>query len=278
MADLYGAITDKAVNTLIRILMTFRPSLFNYAAPIWNVVADTSGKPIGVREQFLSCRPVALPPGSDPATTPRFTRVDYLPAPGLGIKLLLPWCIQVTDIEVDFQPRNIVTLPPEIPTLPPQSFVLRVRVAFGLACPTAELINGLLNYSQSYLTSAKYRPNLPLNVLPVTALRCFSLDGFGVCTLERQVVGSPPSETVGVALGQLEIVDLGPAGLEDVMECYLTTLVRVVVQPQLALALQRAVSNALGMVSTVKPRFAPGLPHNPAVEHNELRVWVDVDI
>jgi hypothetical protein len=26
----------------------------------------------------------------------------------------------------------------------------------------------------------------------------------------------------------------------------------------------------------VVPTLAPGLPHNPAIEHDELRVWLDL--
>jgi hypothetical protein len=29
---------------------------------------------------------------------------------------------------------------------------------------------------------------------------------------------------------------------------------------------------------TVTPHLAPGLPNNPAIEQNELRVWLDVDV
>lgn len=47
------------------------------------------------------------------------------------------------------------------------------------------------------------------------------------------------------------------------------------VLPETVLALQRLTVNTLG-IKAVTPKLTPGLPNNPAIESNELRVWLDL--
>lgn len=194
---------------------------------------------------------------------------------------MLPWCIQVTDAEIDFQPGDLLTLPPQLnPPLRSQEFAVRGRALFGIGCPSRELVMDMLSREVPAFTHGLFFPRYRVPVIPVTSLRCFALECFAVGNLQLQTVGSPPVETVGVNIRNLEVVDLQPNDLESAVECYITTLAQVVVMPRLALALHKAVTKTLGLLekSQIKPRFAAGLPHNPAIEGHELRVWVDVDI
>ena len=43
MADIYGAITDSAINRAIKFLMIWRPALFNFVAPSQYPVFDGNG-------------------------------------------------------------------------------------------------------------------------------------------------------------------------------------------------------------------------------------------
>ena len=45
--------------------------------------------------------------------------------------------------------------------------------------------------------------------------------------------------------------------------------------PQLVLALQTIPVKTLG-IQSVTPTLTGGLPNNPAIEQNELRVWLDL--
>jgi hypothetical protein len=65
-------------------------------------------------------------------------------------------------------------------------------------------------------------------------------------------------------------------GLEKAVECFLVAILKGRVLPQLVLGLQTLAAKALGLTG-VTPFLTPGLPNDPAIEDNELRVWVDLD-
>ena len=274
MADFYGAIKDAAVNRLISAMMAFRPSLFNYAAPSWKPV-DPNRWFAGTKEVFLSCYQVGLASAADPNTTPRFTRLPYLPAPALGgpvAPLQLPWCFQVSSLAVDFHPTDqIATLPPELsPPLTPQHFALEMDAFLGIGCPSPDLVQSMLGQYQDF---TRRNP-----VIPVDRLQCFQLQLYITAHLEKTAINTPPIDAVAVKLDDLEIVDLQPDGLENALECYLRTLVTVVLAPQLIAPLQTIVVEALGVKVSITPTLAPDVPVNPAIEENELRIWVNVKI
>ena len=52
-------------------------------------------------------------------------------------------------------------------------------------------------------------------------------------------------------------------------------MLKGVVLPELVLALQKIPIDTLG-IKSVTPTLTPGLPNNPAIEQNELRVWLDL--
>jgi hypothetical protein len=272
MADLYGAIKDSAVNRLIRAVMAFRPDLFNYAAPSWKFAGPAK---LLATEVFVSCYQVGLARAADPAKSPRFTRIPYLPAPGLGSSLgdfQLPWCFQISDARIDFQPTDqITTMPPELtPPLAAQRFGLEIDATFGIACPPPEVVQSMLNPNRLFRRAT--------TVIPVEKLRCFQLQLYLVAHLEKTQTGTPPVDTVGMQVDGLEIVDLSPPGLETAVECYLNTVIQVVVLPQLKLALEPIVVKALGLSLTITPTLATDVPTNPSIEQDELRVWVNVKI
>ena len=59
------------------------------------------------------------------------------------------------------------------------------------------------------------------------------------------------------------------------VECYLVAMLKGAILPEIVLGLERIPVNALG-IQAVTPSLTPGLPNNPAVEQNELRVWLDL--
>jgi len=282
MSDIYGAISDSAANRVIQFLMTWRPSLFNYVAPSQYAHFDPPGHFVGVEERWLVCNRVNWPPGVDHNTFPRYTRAEPLKikgVPGGGI----PYCAQITQARIDFQPSNAVTLPAELsPPLAAQQFALWASVSAGIGCPSDALIDALLN--MKFYTHGKFQPYYDAFdklTLDVKSLICFSLELFVTGHLYTQVqpgTTNPPVTEIRIARDGVEVKDLLPAGLEEAVECYIQMVIRGYVLPQLVLALEPIVMNELGLNWTISPTLTAGLPNNPAVEQNELRVWLDVDI
>lgn len=278
MADIYGAVTDSAVNRAIRWLMLYRPSLFNYAAPTEKVITDDQGNFIEAQEVFLLCQPVHIPPGVNAATYPRCRRMPHFKLPGFDV-FQMPYCLQITDVELDFHPSNALNLPPELqPPLADQQFGLRIRAQFGLACLPDALVDAFTQ-NRLFLQRSKVRWRREM-IVAVDQLVCFALEVYTVGHLYKtQVPGTPPVDQVRLAVDGMEIVDLQPPGLEAMVECYLQALLRGYVLPELVLGLEPIPVRMLGhQPFTLQPHLTPGLPHNPAIEQDELRVYIDVDI
>lgn len=266
MADLYAAITDDTVNRLIGHLHARAPYLFNYVAPSIKPVKDDRGQIVGFADNWLTCYDVepAPPPG-----VPRYTRIPPFGLPGVAVKL--PCSIQIVDLDVDFHPSDEVTLPIELsPPLAAQRFAVQTMVQFGVACvpPGAVETPNVAFYNNDF-------PFRRLPVLPVDSLTCFLVQVFATGHLTVATEGAPPTQRIKLAVDGLEIVDVSPSGLEQAIECYLVAMLKGAILPQLVLALQTLPIKTLGITS-VTPTLTAGLPNNPAIEQNELRVWLDL--
>ena len=80
----------------------------------------------------------------------------------------------------------------------------------------------------------------------------------------------------------LEIVDITPDGLENALECYLRILCRLVLMPRLRVPLEKFVldlfqlPNAGANVHLVPTPITPAVPHNPAIEDDQVKVFMDL--
>jgi hypothetical protein len=282
VSDLHGAITDSAINRVVQLLMTWRPSLFNHVAPAQFLLVGAHPGFVGFGERWLVCNPVPLPPGVDPNIFPRYTRRPPLKIPGLpggGA----PYCLQLTTLRIDFAPSDQIALPPELsPPLDDQQFALWAGASAGIGCPSDELVDALL--STRLNMRAKYQPHRDLVdrlALDVSSLICFSLEVFVTGHLYTDIQpdpSKPPVTRIRVALDAVEVKDLMPPGLEEAVECYLRMAIRGYVLPELVLAIEPIVAKVLDLTLKVVPTLSAGPPHNPAIEQNELRVWLDVAI
>jgi hypothetical protein len=262
MADLYAAITDDAVNRIIGLLHVQAPYLFNYVAPSIKLQTDPQGNFTGIVDNWLTCSDVAPDP---PAGIPRYRRIPPLQLPGVAVKL--PYSIQLIEVKVDFHPSDQVTLPAELlPPLAEQRFAIQAVVEFGLACvpPAAVRVAGLGTFGGNV-------PVTQLPVLPVDSLTCFVVQIFAV----GHLTVDPASQQIRMEVDGLEILDVAPSGLEEAIECYLIAMLKAAILPGLVLALQTIPINTLGLTA-VTPTLTAGLPNNPAIEQNELRVWLDL--
>jgi hypothetical protein len=110
--------------------------------------------------------------------------------------------------------------------------------------------------------------------IPSTRLNCFCLDVVGVAHMER--VGSGSQASIQVMLDGLEVIDIQPAGLENSLECYVSTLLRLVILPRLRIAMNTLVFE-LGNYGTLSPTPTSGaVPQNPSIANNALSVFIDL--
>jgi hypothetical protein len=214
-----------------------------------------------------------------------------LPAvPILGSNYVIDYCAQLTKAAVNFHPGNVFALPPELGVLAPQRFAILATVCAGLGCPPDDVVDhmpsaeptGPTGSSQPAGTvghprrAANDEPRRPPELIRSRRLRCFCLDGFVVGSVD--FVGPTGSQHVEGKLQGLEIVDIKPDGLEGALECYAALEVKLVVLPLLGVYVIKMVEDDLmGAAVTVEPSpVTAALPNNPAVENDQIKVFLDL--
>ncbi len=286
-SDLYGSLHEDGINRVIRHVMRQRPSLFNYATAFFS------------NHPKLLCVPIEVAPEVKAAGNPLFTEQDPLPVFGAPTPIGLNWCLQLTDVRIDFHPGNAIGLPPELGALPEQRLALRMKGCFGLDCPSEDLIRDLLP-AVEVLATASGQPDSPRAlapsrgapprtpvVLPTRKLTCFCLELFAVAHFEWGAIGAPDSQWLKLRLDGLEVVDLKPAEMEDLVECYVRTTLRLGLLPRLSQPIESMVLNltdllrkqgiTIGQRVTLQPAPAPAaVPHNPAVESDQLMAFINL--
>ena len=115
-------------------------------------------------------------------------------------------------------------------------------------------------------------------VLHPEKLNCFCLDLFVVGHFE--IRGMPDNQFLTLKMDGLELVDIKPDGLENSLECYLASLVRLVLLPRMSFPLKNLVFNILDLatVTLSATPISAEVPNNPAVEKDELKVFINAVI
>ena len=268
--DLYGAIHEDGFNLVAHHLRRQRPSLFNYGTQLFAAQPD------------LLCRPIAVHPDVLRRHNPLLTIEDPLPILGTSGALGLDFCFQLTELKLDIHPGNQIQLPPQLhPPLAAQRLALLVEVCAGLACPDREIAE---RYGEMVAASGSQlgisdRPSSP-DTQSIRARRvlCFCLDLFAV--VSARLVGPQSAKRLSLFLEGLEIVDIKPDGLEDSLECYLATTLRVGLLPRVRPALDTLVFE-MGQFGTLtlSPTPIPAtVPHNPALEQDQLKAFINVGV
>lgn len=318
-SDLFVSIHENGINQVLQHVLHQRPSTFNY------------GTALVARNKQLLCAPIDPAPAVTAKNNPLLTIVDPLPLVGSDPLLGLNFVLQITRLEVDFAPGNVIALPPELNPLGQQRFALHGQVCGGLGCPNEELIrrledlmrqreeqkaleeqrraalaatraataaanqffSGAFLSAQDFADETQYlagrapndtgrivaqpdvrRPPIPI---PTDRLLCFCLDFFAVGHLETiSFLGKP---ALSPRLDGFEIVDLRPEGLEDSIECYISTLVRVVLLPKVHVELEKLfpVSDLFTLTAFATPTSA-ALPFNPAIEDNQAKAFINISV
>jgi len=267
--DIYAALHENGINRVIHHIRRQRPSMFNYAT---QAVADNPE---------LLCHVIDVHPIVGIRNNPLLTIEDPLPIPGTNYGL--NFAVQLADLQVDFHPGNRkLALPKELdPPLKPQRMAVKVRLCAGLGCPSADIVDKLVprpaptGPKQIREDRAKSVDIIPL---PTKKLHCFCLDVFLTAGIRIKTYdGKPWLEPFADGL---EIVDIKPDGLEESLECYAMLLLKLTVLPKLRILLERAPLELMeGVNVTLKPTpTGPGIPNNPAIEQDQLKVFITVEV
>ncbi len=267
--DLYAAVHEQGVNRVIRHIMLQRPSLFNYATA--DIIANKE----------LWCAQVPHTADVTKYGDPLFTVLPPLPVIGADSPpVTLGFIVQLLKFQVDFHPTNVIELPPELkPPLDEQRFALRFTLCGGIACPDDRVLDQIPVVPKTPIAGTTH---VPQEVPPVHVrgrIQCFCLDVYVVGHVARETILGKES-LVGKVDG-VEIVNIEPEGLENNIECYIKTAVSLVLRQKLAIALETFFVDfplfGMGTV-TLAPTPNPPVPHNPAIEEDQLKAFITMTV
>jgi hypothetical protein len=261
--DLFASVHEDGVNRVIGHIRRQRPSWFNYAT------ADIAGN----RE--LWCSPIDVTKDVVKYQNSFFTIMPPLPligadSPPVGIGFIA----QLTRALIDFHPGNTIALPGELnPPLKQQHFALQFRICGGLGCASEKEIQQIpLGGNQPNAAGERgSKTEVVLRTMPI----CFCLDVFviGHFTLQN-----------GFLLGHvddIDIVDIKPDGLEANLNCYIKMCVNVMLREKLAIQMEKLTLNfPLFNLATItlSPTSNPPVPNNPAVEEDQLKIFITMKV
>lgn len=281
--DVFGAVHEDGINLVAWHVRRQRPSLFNYGTALF------------ANNPQLLCKGIDAHPEVLRRHNPLITVEDPIPIPGTDGLIGLDFCFQLTEAKIDFHKGDIINLPPELnPPLQPQRVAIYVQVCGGIVCPEREVAEkfGEVIASRSppiRLPGSDRKdnerppnnpdgPRPPIRPIPGRKALCFCLDVYAVAHVE--IIGPSGAEVLATKLDGLEIVDIKPDGLESNIECLLATTLRVGILPKVRIALD-TLTFELGKFAKLKVKPTPtsaAIPNNPAIEDNQLKVFVNVEV
>ena len=356
-SDLFASVHEDGINLVVRHIMRQRPSLFNYATPAFS------------RNPELFCVRIEAAQTVLDAGNPLFTEQDPLPVLGAPVEIGLNFCLQLTDLQIDFHPGNAFELPPELAPLGAQRVALRMKACAGLGCPPEGVIEEVLPFIEELIfreqlesgdleegddkkrtklsagraslqPAAKmvqgfdYSPGafdmrLPppdvffvrapetaffssgrlavppmavapfpggrlgrekeVIILPAREMTCFCLELFAVGHFEWGTITGSEQQWLKPRLDGIEIVDLQPTPMENSIECYLATTLRLGVLPNLMVPMEKLILDItatlaeqgfeIGEQVTLEPAAVPGdVPNNPAIEGDLIKVFINLNV
>jgi len=271
--DLYAAVDEAGLNLIARHLMRQRPSLFNYATAF-----------IAQYPQ-LACEKVDASGDIATYSNPLFTVEE--PVPLLGVDappVALNYCAQLTEALVDFFPGNVIALPAELnPPLPAQHFALKARLCAGLDCASDEL-GGIQPWPPDQHPIRTNDTGAAQKTPPIVPtgrkLDCFCLDGFviGHATV-RQMFGQP---TLVGEVDVVDVIEIAPRGLKQAINCYLFDTFELLLREKLTFPVTHTFFFDFAFLKlpgiTVQLAPNPPVPNNPAIEDNQLKIFIDFKV
>jgi hypothetical protein len=265
--DLFASISEDGINLIAKHVLAQRPSLFNYATEYI------------VSHQKLACRPVAHTVDVTNHGNPLFTTVPALPVFGADSPPVgLNFCVQAVSATVDFAPGNTINLPAQLnPPLQPQHLALQVRICGGLDCPSNEIIDIVPVIPPGQEGDQRVPPQEI--VLPTRRLQCFCIDAYAVGHIQAETLFGKP--TLIGHVDSVHVDGIAPPGLSANIDCYIRTTFELLLRekltfPAATMLFNISLLNAANVTATLTPN--PPIPNNPAIETDQLKLFVNLQI
>lgn len=258
-SDIYAEVHEDGFNFLLRHFRRQRPSLFNYATP------DI------IEQPRMICIPITTHPAVDVYDDPVISELPYLPVPGYFGAEGISWSVQLTDLDIDFHPENTTPLPEELSPLGAQQLSLRSRYCIGLACPEQdELENFIPAPGQEPDFGAVLQINSPTQPFPYAHIACFCLSLYVTARMVRL------EEHIELQLIAVELRDIEPDQLEQGLECYTQTMLRVAIFPQLRLLMEDLIFSLTSFITLAPAAISATVPFNPAIADDRISIFYDI--
>jgi hypothetical protein len=294
-SDVYTAIDEEGINTLLEHLQQKRPSLFNYAtervieaaeyAALSKYSPPTPTIASGYSPERVLCAPIERADEVLEWENPLIEEVDPLPVLGTDGEVKLDYCFQVADLSIDFSPDD----PPV--NIGEQQFAAKAFVCAGLACPTEEEFDRVrrsLNEDpeESELPIIPQAESLDCFCLQITIVGSVNAAGPGISGPWLEIPNTPEFR-LDELIFEAEEQELNmPDGLTKSITCYIRSFIQFALLPELSEALAR-LEPALppdsflsldlsGTRATVSVPTSSGIPNNPALEDDHLKVYADL--
>lgn len=259
--DVFGSFHEEGFNRIIHHIQTQRPSVFNY------------GTQDIINRKDLWCKEIKAHDAVFRFGNPLLTRSPYLPIPGYNGPFGMSYIMQLTKVVIDFHPGNSIILPPELaPPLKEQHFALSATFCVGMGCPDKRYVDDITSKDpQRDDEDRKEEPTDPTRGFPFEKLNCFCIDIVAVLHVERQ------NNYIELKLDGLEIVDIRPEGLENILECYIETIIRLSLLPKLRMSLNNLVFEIENYVTIEPTPISPNVPFNPSIGDDKVSVFVNLN-
>ena len=229
----------------------------------------------------MLCRSIEAHPRLNQHGNPLVTIIDPLPLP--GSHFALNFSVQIVDVKIDFHPGNVVTLPAELAPLPAQRLAISLKVCAGIGCPPAQAIADNIPPppDPDADPNAPPPPPPPQVVLPPgQRLICVCLDaslvgGFRFKEYFQHFFLEP-------VVDRIEISDIQPPDLESGLECLIDATLRFELPAEAPHPARQVCARPhrrrLDFVQPKPVPVSPQVPNNPALEQNEVRAFIDVEV
>ena len=317
-SDVYGALHEAGIGRVVEHMRHKRPSLFNYGtarvvAGAYAAAETPAPEYVDTRGGRLSpCEAIPYAPEVRDRrwNNPLMTEEEPLPVVGTDGLVGMDYAVQVTDLGIDFAPST------EELSFKGQQYAANASVCAGLGCPGDVELDEAIEAVERFRSYVERREDLEpatatndrellvefgLPAVPrADQLRCFCLDVEvvgSVSMVDRPTVEGPLTipQSPKLEIDDIRLTDLEamaefplPAGFVHSLECYIEVFLRLGVFPSLAETIERTIQQALamqnpvltlgGLTATVDLPTSRTVPDNPAIEEDELRVYVDFDI
>lgn len=250
-SEVYLGLHESIFNRIIKHVHQQRPSLFNHATPDFLNNPSLFSQAINHHpaiNQFRSANPIA-------------SEIKYLPIMGYEGPFGMSLCFQITDLDIDLHPNNLISNLNLAAAFTQNRFELRLKIAGGLACPSTQTL--------AELVRLKKRANQTIQGIPFSKndLNSFTLEFFLIASLENQ------NNNLQLAIHEFEIKDISPIGMDKAMECFVMTQLRLGVIPNLKINLNEILSDIFKGVLPSLGFALAGRKPNPEIHNDKIECF-----